>query len=173
MIPGGGQPIRRAGLGLAVAVGSALLLVGCGQPAVTNVPGQPSSTAPAASAEASSACALVPDMDTIVGKVATVAPAEYQTNSLSRCTWVYATNPTRHVALNFGPASGHTDSITSFGQGEVVPGLGDDARWWAGTRTLSVAVGPKSFQINLELAPADVSKDLAVAIARSAVGRVH
>ena len=94
---GGGQPIRRAGLGLAVAVGSALLLVGCGQPAVTNVPGQPSSTAPAASAEASSACALVPDMDTIVGKVAIVAPAEYQTGSLSRCTWVYATNPTRHV----------------------------------------------------------------------------
>jgi hypothetical protein len=34
---------------------------------------------------------------------------------------------------------------------------------------LSVAVGPRSFQVNLELDQADVSKELAVAIARSAL----
>jgi hypothetical protein len=169
------RPKRRGGVGIAVALGSALLVLGCGQSVVTNTPtsaASPSSaTVPGASLEASNACLLVPDMDTLVGKTALVAPAEYQIGPLSRCTWVYGRDPTRSVGVNFGPVAGHADSITSFGQGEAVPALGDDARWWPGARTLSVSVGPRSFQVNLELDPADVSKELAVSIARSALTR--
>jgi hypothetical protein len=163
------RPTRRAGLGIAVALGSALLVAGCGQSVATNPPSPPSAAASAGSVEASNACMLVPDMDALVDKAALAAPAEYRTGPLSRCTWVYGRDPTRSIGVNFGPASGHTDSIASFGQGETIPGLGDDARWWAGNRTLSVSVGSRSFQVDLELDQADVSKDLAIAIARSAL----
>ena len=159
--PGSASPLRWR---------RALLVAGCGQP--TNSPSPSSATAPGASFEASNACLLVPDMDTVVGKAALVAPAEYQTGPLSRCTWVYGKDPTRSIGVIFGPVVSHTDTIKTFGQGEAIAGLGDDARWWPGNRTLSVAVGPRSFQIDLQLDQADVSKDLAVAIARSAVANL-
>ncbi len=157
---------------------SAALISGCGSSVApsASVAASPSAAAAAAAAagslQASDACPLVPDMDALVGKTVLVAPTDYRTGPLSRCTWVYGKDPTRNVALNFGPVTGHTDSIANFGPGESVPGLGDDARWWPGTRTLSVAVGPRSFQINLELDQADVSKELAVKIAQSALAHL-
>jgi hypothetical protein len=135
--------------------------VACGAP-----PGSPSP-----SVASVSACSLVPEMDEAVGRTAVTPPSGFEVAGRNRCTWVYANDPARYVGITTGPRTNHDDAIGAFGPGEAVPGLGDDARWWPNTRTMSVAVGERSFQVDLQLDAAEATRELAVVIATHAVGR--
>jgi hypothetical protein len=114
-------------------------------------------------------CELVTDMDSILGRTAVAPPSSYTVGSSERCLWVYVTDPSRYVALTVGPGSSHAATIESFGESEVVEGLGDEARWWEDNRTLSVVFGDQALQVDLQLDDAPSPMDLAVSIARSAL----
>lgn len=83
--------------------------------------------------------------------------------------WVVARDPSRYVGLSVGPAANHAATIDALGDGESVDGIGDDARWWQTARTLSVAVGDRSFQVDLQLNDGEATRELAVALARQAL----
>jgi hypothetical protein len=68
-----------------------------------------------------------------------------------------------------GPAANHATTIDALGDGEAVVGLGDDARWWSSARTLSVAVGDRSFQVDLQLDDPEATKEVATALANQAI----
>jgi hypothetical protein len=126
-----------------------------------------SSTGPSPGASAASlVCALVPDMAGVVGREPIAAPDGYSVGGNDRCMWVLSRDPSRYVGLTIGPATNHARTIDALGPGDDVAGLGDGARWWATRRTLSVAAGDRSFQVDLQLDPGEVTQELAVAIAR-------
>jgi len=119
------------------------------------------------------ACVLVPDMDAIVGKSTVGPPGGYTLNDVDRCTWTYELDPSRYVTLSIALKQAHSEAIAALGAGEIVPGLGDDARWWAANHLLSVSTGPSSVQVDLQLNESDVSKDLAVRIAQAALQNLN
>ena len=148
---------------LAVVLTALLVaFVACGAP-----PGSPS-----ASVASVAACSLVPDMDEAVGRTAVAPASGFEVGGRNRCTWVYANDPARYVGLTSGARTNHDDAVGAFGPGEVVPGLGDDARWWPNTRTMSVAIGERSVQVDLQLEAGEATRELAVDIATRAVGRL-
>jgi hypothetical protein len=114
-------------------------------------------------------CSLVPNMDQLVGKTSIDRPGGFTLNDVERCLWTYATNPSRSVGVSVAALRGHTGAIEALGDGEIVAGLGDDARWWAGNHLLSLSRGQRSIQVDLELDDADISKELAVSIAQAAL----
>jgi hypothetical protein len=118
-------------------------------------------------------CALVPDMDALVGKTSLGPPGAFTLNDFDRCLWTYASTPARSVGVSVGAIRGHKGAIDNLGDGEQLTGIGDDARWWAGTHLLSVAVGQRTLQVDLQLDDADVSRDLAVSIAQAALQNLH
>lgn len=140
-----------------------LLIASCGssQPAPT---ASVASTVPASLA-AGNPCALVANVAGAVGRAPIASPTAYQVGATQRCTWVVARDPSRYVGLSVGPASNHGATIDAFGAGESVADLGDDARWWAAGRTLSVVLGDRSFQVDLQLDPADVNREAAIDLA--------
>ena len=150
--------------GGSIVLGAAI--VACGvpppTPAIESVP-QPIESA------AGPVCRMVADMDALVGRTAVAAPSSYTMGSRERCLWVYVTDPSRYVALTLGEPSGHAATIQSFGDGAVVDGLGDDARWWDANRTLSVLDGERSLQVDLQLDDAADPRALAVSIAQVAL----
>jgi len=125
------------------------------------------------SATPANACALVPNVDQLVERQSISAPAAYTLNEVDHCTWTYGADPARYVGLSVGPLAGHQEAIDSLGPGETVSGLGDDARWWAGNRLLSVAAGQRMVQVNMELEPGDNLRDVAVAIAGAALASLN
>ena len=125
---------------------------------------------PSTATSAGSVCALVADMDTLVGRTAAVDPSSYTVGASERCLWVYATDPSRYVALTLGGSASHAATIQSFGEGDVVVGLADEARWWDANKTLSVLDGERSLQVDLQLDDAADPKALAVSIAQAALG---
>ena len=144
-------------------------LVACGDPAPT----PPPTTAPASiEPSAASVCGLVVDMDALVGRTAVAAPSSYAVGSSERCLWVYVTDPSRYVGLTLGEPSSHAATIQSFGDGEVVDGLGDEARWWDANKTLSVLQGERALQVDLQLDDAADPRALAVSIAQAALGQL-
>lgn len=152
--------MRASGIPVALIV---LVLGGCGGPT-------PSPSAlPSVAAEANLACALVPEMDALVGRTAVAAPSSYTIGGRERCLWAYASDPSRFVGLTVGDAGGHAATVESFGEGEAVAGLGDDARWWAANQTLSVARGSQSIQLDLQLDDLADPRSLAVSIVQTAL----
>jgi hypothetical protein len=115
------------------------------------------------------ACSLVPDMDTLVGRTAVASPSSYALGGRERCIWAYASDPSRFVGLTVGDASGHAATIASFGEGEAIAGLGEDARWWAANQTLSVARETQSIQLDLQLDDLADPRALAILIAQRAL----
>ena len=152
-----------SGRGLVLVAGMAVVAVSCGVSSTSS--GPPPTPSPGASA-ASLVCALVPDMAGVVGREPIAPPDGYSVGGNDRCMWVLGRDPSRYVGVTMGPAANHATTIDALGPGEEVTGLGDGARWWATSRTLSVAVGDRSFQVDLQLDPGDVTQELAVAIAR-------
>jgi hypothetical protein len=146
----------------------ALVLAGCGatQPSPSASPAQPRS---APSLAAGGACGLLPEFAAVVGREPIASPDGYAVGPTERCLWVVALDPSRSVGLSVGPAANHGATIDALGTGESVEGIGDDARWWAAARTLSVAIGDRSVQLDLELDDASVTRDLAVELARQAL----
>lgn len=143
-------------------------IIACGGPAPT----PPSESAqPSIEASPGSVCDIVADMDAVVGRTAAAAPSRYSVGSSERCLWVYATDPSRYVALTVGEPASHAASIQSFGDGETVDGLGDEARWWQANRTLSILDGDRALQVDLQLDDAADPKALAISIARAALGQ--
>ncbi len=118
------------------------------------------------SALALEVCALVPDMDAIVGLAAKAPPSGFSIGQVDRCMWVYEMDPSRYVGVSVAPLAAHAEGVEAFGDGTSIDSLGDDARWWSTTRTLSVAIGDRSFQVDIRLAQAVAGQDLAVAVAR-------
>lgn len=177
---GTGRPSNRRLLGLALMT-SIAILAGCGSQTTPSSTGGPSAAGPSAagvspagaSAAIGNVCALVPDMDALVGKKALVAPAQFTVSGVTSCIWVYGNSPSRDVTIDLGSSDNHQGQITALGPGTTIPGLGDDARWWPAPETsiLSVLKGSQSFQVKLSLGKT-VSQDLAVAIARSALQRL-
>jgi hypothetical protein len=108
-------------------------------------------------------------MDTLVGKTALGPPGGFRLNEVDRCIWTYAADPARSVGVSVAPLIAHGAAIDSFGEGETVPGLGEDARWWAASHLLSVATGNEALQVDLQLNDEDNSKDLAASIAQAAL----
>ena len=151
----------RRGRALLLALG---VVAGCGDPSPT----QPVVSPAPSIASAGSACELVADMDALVGRTAVAAPSSYVVGSNERCLWVYTSDPSRYVALTVGEASSHAATIQSFGDGEIVDGVGDEARWWSANRTLSVVIGDRSLQVDLQLDDAADPEALAVSIALAA-----
>jgi hypothetical protein len=121
----------------------------------------------------SGACALVPNIDTLVGRTAIDRPASYNINDVDHCTWVYEADPSRYVGLSLGAISGHSGAIDSLGPGDAVANLGDDARWWPANHLLSFAVGSRSVQVDLELDEAESTRELAEQIGREAVANLR
>jgi hypothetical protein len=161
---------RRGVLWFSASIVLAATIVACGSPAPT-----PSIQSPPPSIEASagSVCAIVADMDALVGRTAAAAPSSYTVGSSERCLWVYVTDPSRYVALTLGEPSSHAATIQSFGDGEVVDGVGDEARWWESNRTLSVLIGERALQVDLQLDDAADPEALAVSIAQAALEQLR
>jgi len=151
------------GRGLALLAGVAVVAAACG--ALSTSPASSTGPSPGASA-ASLVCALVPDMASVVGREPIAPPDGYSVGGNDRCMWVLSRDPSRYVGLTIGPATNHATTIDALGPGDDFAGLGDGARWWASSRTLSVAAGDRSFQVDLQLDPDEVTQELAVAIAR-------
>ena len=151
-----------------VAVMLVLGLTGCG---VTTPSQSTSAVVPSARASlaAGDPCVLLPDFAAAVGREPVASPDAYAVGPTERCLWVVALDPSRSVGLSIGPATNHGTTIDALGNGESVDGLGDDARWWPAARTLSVAVGDRSIQIDLQLDDAGATRDLAVELARQAL----
>ena len=118
-------------------------------------------------------CALVPNMDALVGQTSVGAPGFFTLNGLDRCIWTYATDPARSVGVSVAPARAHQGAIDNFGQGETIGGVGDDARWFEGNRLLSILAGQKAVHVDLQLDEGDSTKDLAVAIGAAALANLH
>jgi len=114
-------------------------------------------------------CGLIPDVAGAVGRAPIASPNPFAVSATQRCIWVVARDPSRFIGLNVGPAANHAATIDAFGDGEAVDGLGDDARWWAAARTLSVAVADRSIQLDLQLDAAEATRDVAEALARQAL----
>ena len=114
-------------------------------------------------------CSLIPDVAAAVGRAPIASPNTYQLGATQRCMWVIARDPSRYVGLSLGPASNHAATIDALGNGEPVDGLGDDARWWPASRTVSVATGDRSIQLDLRLDDAEATRDVAVTLARMAL----
>jgi hypothetical protein len=112
-------------------------------------------------------------MDEIVGKTAVGEPGAFMLNDVDRCIWTYAHDPARWVTVSLAAKDAHDQAIEAFGEGERVAGLGDDARWWATSGLVSVAVGEESLQVDLELAPEELSKDMATNIAQVALDNLN
>jgi hypothetical protein len=144
-------------------------IVACGGPAPTR---PVESTQPSIDASPGSICNMVPRMDALVGRTAAAEPSSYTVGASERCLWVYATDPSRYVALTLGEATSHAATILSFGDGEIVDGIGDEARWWDANQTLSILDGERSLQVDLELDDAADPKALAVSIAEAALGQL-
>ena len=119
-----------------------------------------------------SACALVANMDELVGKTVVGPPGAFTLNDVNRCIWTYATDPSRWVTVSVADNSAHGGAIDAFGDGESIEGLGDDARWWAANDILSVARPEFALQVDLELDEGDGTKELAVAIAQAALANL-
>lgn len=156
---------RRAALVLA-----GLFVVGCG--ATPPSPTASVASPVAASFSADDPCSLIADVAGAVGREPIASPTAYEVGGTQRCTWVVARDPSRYVGLSVGPAANHGATIDAFGEGEAVTDLGDDARWWAQARTLSVALGDRSFQVGLQLDAGDVTRDAAVGLARQVLGAI-
>jgi hypothetical protein len=154
--------LLRCGAPILLAAG----IVACGGPAPTP---PPESAPPSIEPSAGSVCGIVADMDALVGRTAVAAPSSYTVGSSERCLWVYVTDPSRYVGLTLGEPASHAATIQSFGDGEVVDGLGDEARWWDANRTLSVLDGERALQVDLQLDDAADPKALAVSIAQAAL----
>ena len=149
---------------------SLCIVASCGGPAPTSPTPAISAPAPSSAATApGSVCAIVADMDVLVGRTAVAAPSSYSVGSSERCLWVYLTDPSRYVALTVGEPSSHADTIANFGEGEIIDGVGEDARWWEANRTLSVIDGDRSLQVDLQLDDAADPRALAVSIAQAAL----
>jgi hypothetical protein len=159
------RALLRHGLPVVLAAG----LVACGSPAPTPPIVAPSPSSPS---PAGSVCGIVADMDALVGRTAAAAPSSYAVGSSERCLWVYVTDPSRYVALTVGEPATHAVTVQSYGDGEIVEGLGDDARWWATNKTLSVLIGDRALQVDLQLDDAADPKALAVSIAQAALGQL-
>ena len=114
-------------------------------------------------------CGLIADVAAAVGRAPIASPNPRAVGATQRCLWVVARDPSRFVGLNVGPAANHAATIDALGDGEAVEGLGDDARWWAAARTLSVAIGDRSIQLDLQLDDAEATRDVAEALARQAL----
>ena len=159
----------RAFVRLCVPILFAAGIVACGGPTPTPAPqSAPVSIEPSAG----SVCSIVADMDALVGRTAVAAPSSYAVGSSERCLWVYVTDPSRYVGLTVGEPSSHAATIQSFGDGEVVDGLGDEARWWDANKTLSVLQGERALQVDLQLDDAADPRALAVSIAQAALGQL-
>ena len=117
-------------------------------------------------------CALVPNMDELVGHAAVDRPGAFTLNGVERCIWTYATTPARSVGISVANILAHGSAIETLGDGEPVPDLGNDARWWPGNHMLSIALGERSLQVDLQLDAAESTRDLAVQIARAAIERL-
>ena len=144
-------------------------IVACGGPPPTPLPETtPASVEPSGA----SVCGLVADMDALVGRSAVAAPSSYTVGSSERCLWVYLADPSRYVGLTLGEPASHAATIQSFGDGQVVDGIGDEARWWDANRTLSVLDGERALQVDLQLDDAADPKALAVSIAQAALGQL-
>jgi hypothetical protein len=115
------------------------------------------------------ACGLVTNMDELVGRTAVGEPGAFTLNDVDRCLWTYANNPSRWVTVSVAAKAKHDEAIGAFGNGEAIPGLGEDARWWATNHLLSVATADAVLQVDLQLDDADATKELAVSIAEAAL----
>jgi hypothetical protein len=158
------RALLRYGAPIALAAG----IVACGGPAPTP---PPATAPPSIAPSAGSVCGIVADMDALVGRTAVAAPSSYTVGSSERCLWVYVTDPSRYVGLTLGEPESHAATIQSFGDGKVVDGLGDEARWWDANKTLSVLDGERALQVDLQLDDAD-PRALAVSIAQAALGQL-
>ncbi len=153
-----------ASLGLTLG----LVTAGCGQPAPSALP------APSAAASLApvAACNLVPAIGEAVGREPIASPNGYRVGGNDRCLWVISRDPSRFVGLTVGPLSNHATTVDALGPGESVEGLGDEAIWWASSRTISVAAGDRSFQVDLQLDEPDVTRELAIAIGRQVLAAI-
>ena len=160
----------RATTAMAVAFG---FLAACGATVTSPQPSPDASAVPASNSTAplpaGGPCGLISDVAAAVGRAPIASPNPIAIGATQRCLWVVARDPSRFIGLNVGPAANHAATIEAFGDGEVVDGLGDDARWWAAARTLSVAVGNRSIQLDLQLDAAEATRDVAEALARQAL----
>jgi hypothetical protein len=147
-------------------IAAVVAVVGCGSPAPS-----PSLVASGAVASGSvrAACDLVPDVGSAIGREPIASPNGYSIDGNERCLWVVSRDPSRYVGLTMGPSANHAATIDALGEGERIDDLGDDGRWWPTSRVLSVAVGDRSFQVDLQLDPAEATKELAVTLARQVV----
>jgi hypothetical protein len=153
----------------AASIAVALVLVACGGVAPSAAPPVSPSTATLASLSAGDPCGLIPDVAGAVGRAPIASPNTYAVGPTQRCMWIVARDPSRYVGVSLGPAANHGATIDALGDGETVEGLGDDARWWAAARTLSVVVGDQSLQVDLQLDDADATKEVATALAVQAL----
>jgi hypothetical protein len=162
--------MRRRFGGPWLALAATAVLVSCGGSGPTGSPGVGPSpaTAPGSSLPPGSPCSLIPDVASVLGRAPIAAPNSFVVGATQRCMWVMSRDPSRYVGLSVGAAANHAATIDALGDGEAVDGLGDDARWWATARTLSVAVGDLSLQVDLQLDSAEATKELAVDLARHA-----
>jgi hypothetical protein len=154
--------VKRGKAGLALVF--LVILAGC----VSTAP-SPEATAPTLA----NACELVTNMDTLVGKTAVGPPGGFRLNEVDRCIWTYAADPARSVGVSVAPLIAHGAAIESFGEGETIPGLGENARWWAANHLLSVAAEDEALQVDLQLDAEGNSKELAVSIAQAALQNLH
>jgi hypothetical protein len=141
-----------------VAIGISLIVGACSATAPTPVPVD--------------ACALVPNMDEIVGRAAVDRPAGFTLNNVDRCVWTYQTDPSRSIGISVSAVAAHTSAIQSLGAGEQVAGFGEEARWWASNRMLSVAIGNRALQVDLQIDDPAGTRELAVSIAQAALANM-
>ncbi len=119
------------------------------------------------------ACALIPNMDELVGKAAVGSPGFFTLNDVDRCIWTYATDPARSVGVSVAPLGAHQAAKDSLPSGETVEGLGEEAIWFEGNHLLSVAANQRAVQVDLQLDEEESTRDLAVSIAQAAVSNLH
>jgi hypothetical protein len=133
-------------------------------------PGPSAIASPVASHEVFAVCSLLPDPVAAFGRAPIASPNTFTVGANDRCLWVLERDPTRYVGVTLGPAANHDATIAAFGPGEPVAGLGDAALWWEGNKTLSVVAGDRNIQVDLNLRPADATRQLAEAVASQALG---
>ena len=159
------RSIARAAVAGVRAAVVAALVAACGATTASVSPSAPASIGPPGGGP----CSLVTDLTAAVGRPPIASPNAYAVGATERCMWVVARDPSRYVGVSVGPAINHASTIDAFGEGESVAGLGDDARWWPAARTLSVALGDRSLQVDLQLDEAMVTREVAEAVARQAL----
>jgi hypothetical protein len=154
---------RVAALAVAATLAGAVL-AGCA-PTASPTPAASAAPSPEGSRVRVAVCDLLTDPAAAFGRAPISSPSTFSVGPNDRCQWILERDPTRYVGLTLGPASNHQATIDAFGPGEAVPGLGDAALWWAGTKTLSVVTGTRNFQVDLRLDEADATRELALAVA--------